>query len=274
MSELRIRSFNVAQALQWFTCGLRLWRRRPREATVPVAVFALLVLALRAIPVLGDVLLLLILPSVVTSYLIHVHVLANTRPGPRPAAKPKTAGKSAALQLLQDQRQALLGAWNNTANIFPLVLVGLLLVVFGLIAYALFNAVGGQAVVSPYGFFELTIVQMLRFVLAYAVAALFWLGVAMLLLWTLPLFAIRDVALVEALGLNLKALTRNVAGVAVYMLLLAAFLLPPAIVKAFSWIGGLATLWLCVTLLVLAAGFSGYCSFRLVFADTETPRQS
>ncbi|MCK7513765.1 MAG: hypothetical protein MZV70_63635 [Desulfobacterales bacterium] len=90
MSELRIRSFNVAQALQWFTCGLRLWRRRPREATVPVAVFALLVLALRAIPVLGDVLLLLILPSVVTSYLIHVHVLANTRS--RRAAGRETEG--------------------------------------------------------------------------------------------------------------------------------------------------------------------------------------
>jgi hypothetical protein len=274
VGELRIRSFNVAQALQWFSCGLRLWRRRPREATVPAVLFALLVLALRAIPVLGDIVLLLLLPSFVASYLIHVHVLANTRSGPRPIAKPKTAGKPAALLWLQDLRQPLLGAWNNTANVFPLVLSGLVLVVLGLIAYALFNAVGGQAVVSPYGFFELTAVQMLRFVLAYGVAALFWLGVAMLLLWTLPLFAIRDIALAEALGLNLKALARNLPAIPVFLLVLAVFLLPAPIVKNFSWLGGLATLWLSVLLLTLAAGFSGYCSFRLVFAESETPRQS
>ena len=39
-------------------------------------------------------------------------------------------------------------------------------------------------------------VQMLRLLLAYAAAGMFWLIVAMLLLWALPLFAIRDVALV------------------------------------------------------------------------------
>lgn len=273
MSELRIRSFNVGQALQWFSCGLRLWRRRPLEASVPAAVFALLALALRVIPVLGDVLLLLILPSVVTSYLVHVHVLAHTKAGPHPAVK-KTGGVPGAQRWLRELRQALLGAWNNTQNIFPLILLGLVLVVLGLAAYALFNAVGGQGAVSPYGFFELTVVQMLRLLLAYALAALFWLVVAALLLWTLPLFAIRDVALVEALGLNLRALLRSAAGVAVYLLVLAVLLLPPAIVKPWSTLASLAVLWLSVTLLALAAGFSGYCSFRLVFAESETPRQS
>lgn len=275
MSELRIRSLTVAQAMQWFPCGLRLWRRRLREATPPAAVFALLLVALRAIPVLGDVLLLLVLPSVVTSYLIQVHVLAHTGtrypPGPRPkAASARAAGEA----WLRELRQALLGAWYNTQNIFPLVLVGLLLVVVGLVAYALFNAVGGQAAVSPYPFFELTVVQMLRLLLAYAAAGLLWLAVAALLLWALPLFAIRDIALVSALGLNFKALVRNPAPVAVYLLLLAALLLPPALLRLFSPLAGLFAQWLGLTVLALAVGFSGYCSYRLVFAESESPRES
>jgi hypothetical protein len=274
MGALRIRSFRVGQALQWFACGLRLWRRRPREASVPAAVFALLVLMLRAIPVLGDIVLLMILPSVVTSYFIHVHVLAHTGTNQRPVARPKLTGKAAAEHWLRELREALLGAWNNTQNIFPLILVGLVLVVLGLVAYTLLNAVGGQAVVSPYGFFELTATQMQRLLLAYAVVGLFWLVVAMLLLWTLPLFAIRDIALVGALGLNGQALTRNFAAVAVYLLVLAAFLLPPVLLKAWSPLASLALLWLSVTALALAVGFSGYCGFRLVFADAETARPS
>lgn len=276
MGALRIRSFKVGQVLQWFACGLRLWRRRPREASVPAAVFALLVLALRAIPVLGDIVLLLILPSVVTSYFIHVHVLAHTHTGSnqRPAARSKVTGKAAVEHWLRELREALLGAWNNTQNIFPLILVGLVLVVLGLVAYTLLNAVGGQAVVSPYGFFELNAMQMQRLLLAYAVVGLFWLTVAMLLLWTLPLFAIHDIALVGALGLNGQALARNAAAVAVYLLVLAALLLPPVLLKVWSPLASLAVQWLSVTVLTLAVGFSGYCSFRLVFADAETPRQS
>lgn len=273
MSGMRIRSMTVGQAMQWFGCGLRLWRRRPLEATAPAAVFALLVVVVRMVPVLGDVLLLLILPTVATSYLIHVHVLAHTRAGHRPVTRRGGPGERARHRA-RELREALLGAWRSTPNIFPLVLTGLVLVVLGLVAYALFNAVGGQAVVSPYPFLELTASQMLRFVLAYAVAGLFWLGVAMLLLWTLPLFAIRDLALVAALALDLRALARNLPGAAVSLLVLAVLLLPAAIVKLFSWAGGMVALWLCLMLVALAGGFAGYCSFRLVFAESETPRQS
>lgn len=270
MEGIRIRSFRAGQALQWLSCGWRLSRRRLPEAVAPAAAFVLLALTLRFIPVLGDVLLLLILPTVVTSYLIHADVLARTSGAPRARI---AKGSPKLERWLRELRVALFGAWSNAQNVFPLILAGLILVIFGLIALALFTAVGGQAVVSPYGFFELTGMQMVRLLLAYAATVLFWVAVTMLLLWTLPLFAIRDIALVGALGLNLKAMLRNGAAVGVFLLLLAVALLPAALVRPYSAAGALLVLWLCATAAAVAFGFGGYCSFRLVFADAE-PRQS
>ena len=95
MSGLRIRSFRPGQVTQWLACGWRLWRRRPLEAVLPAAVFALAVLVLRAIPVLGDIVLLLLLPSVLTSYVLHVHVIALTGTAPRAIRSGGAAGLSA-----------------------------------------------------------------------------------------------------------------------------------------------------------------------------------
>lgn len=267
----RIRRFEAGQAVQWLTCGWRLWRRRPLEASAPAAAFALAALLLRALPIIGDVLLLLVLPTALTSYAIHVHVLAHTA-----AAKPAVArrGRAALDHWGQLLRQALFGAWSNSQNVFPLLLLGVVLVVIGLIVYSLLAAVGGQAVVSPYGFYELGPDQMTRFLLAYAVAGGVWLGVAALLLWVLPLFAVRDVALVNALGLNLQALARNAGAVLVFLLLLTALLLPGILLRPWSVPASLLTQWLGVTLLMLAAGFGGYCSFRLVFAEAESPAKA
>ena len=70
VSELRIRSFRPGQVTQWLACGWRLWRRRPLEVMLPAAVFALAVLMLRAIPGLGAITLLLLLPSGLASHIL------------------------------------------------------------------------------------------------------------------------------------------------------------------------------------------------------------
>lgn len=266
MSSFRIRPFRAGQALQWFSCGWRLWRRRPLLLLAPAAAFALAVLFLRAIPVIGDVVLLLILPSVATSYLMQVDILARTGAAPRPS---RGRGRAALDQWLRELRQALFGAWIDTRNVFPLLLVGFVLVVLGLIALALFTAVGGQAVVSPYGFFDLSAGQMLRLLLAYGLIGLFWLAVVLLLQWTLPLFAIRDMALAGALALNLQALARNSSAALLYLLLLAAVFLPGAVLRLWSPLASMVALWLCTTVVATLFGVGGYCSFRLVFADAQ-----
>lgn len=268
MQSFRIRPFQAAHALQWFSCGWRLWRRRPVEMLVPAAVFALAALLLHAIPVIGDVVLLLVLPTVATSYLIQADILART--GNTHAPK-RGAARAALVHGLHELRQTLFGGWNDARNVFPLLLVGFVLVALGLIAHALFAAVGGQAVVSPYGFFELSAGQQLRLLLAYGLTALFWLAVVALLQWTLPLFAIRDVALAGALLLNLRALVRNGAPALLYLLLPAAAFLSAAVLSLWSPLAGVVVLWLCTTAAATLFGVGGYCSFRLMFADAEPP---
>jgi hypothetical protein len=266
MGGFRIRPFRARQALQWFPCGWRLWRRRPMELLAPAAVFALAAILLREIPVIGDVLLLLILPSVATSYLIQVDIIARTGVAPtRKGAK----GLAALDSWLRALRQTLFGAWADGRNVFPLLLVGFVLVVLGLIALALFTAIGGQAVVSPYGFFDLGIGQMLRLLLAYGVIGLFWLVVVALLQWTVPLFAIRDLALADALWINLRALARNSAAALLYLALMAAVFLPGAALKLWSPMASIVALWVCTVVVTVMFGVCGYCSFRLVFAEVQ-----
>ena len=261
---IRIRTLTVTQGLQWFTCGLRFWSKRPIEGTVPVAVFMLVAGLLRLIPVIGDVLLLLVLPTVAASYLIQVHGLsaANGAHGRAPGDV-----RARFERQVKGIRTALFGAWSKPENIFPLALIGFVLVLLGVITYAFYTLVGGQGVVSPLGFYELTAMQMVRVVLAHALASLVWLMVASLLFWTLPLFTIRDVPLFNALRLNLQALKRNVQPLAVYLLILASGFLPAALLSIESRLAGYFLLWLSGTVLVCLFGFSAYCSFRLVFAE-------
>lgn len=268
VNEIRIRSFPPGQVSQWLACGWRLWRRRPLEALRPAAVFALAVLGLRAVPVIGDIALLLLLPSVFSSYILHVHLIALTGNAPRALR----AGPSVVQRWVQELRQSLFGAWAKPENIFPLILVGLVLVVLGLLIHVLFNQVGGRAVVSPYGFFELGPEQMSRLLAAHAVAALLWMLILALLLWALPLFVLRDMVLLDAFVWNLRAFFRNAAVVLTLLLLLAAGFIPAMVLKLWSSLGQVVALWLSMTLLTAIFGLSAYCSYRLVFADAEPPR--
>jgi len=261
MQATRIRHFTARQAMQWFSCGWRMWRRQPLAATIPVAVFVPVALLLRWIPVIGDVILLLLLPSVTASLLVQAHLLAHTTVRWR---RPRSFRS-----WLVFLRQALFGAWGKSANVYSLILLGFALVVIGLLGYALVSAVGGQAVVSPYGFLELTLVQMGRFVLAYSLATLLWLVVAAMLLWTVPLLIIRDLALIEALRLALRGLLHNGRAVATLLLVLTAVLLPAVPLKLWSPLAALLAWWLATTLASLLLVFSDYCSFRLVFAVAE-----
>ncbi|MBS1246090.1 MAG: hypothetical protein H6R47_289 [Proteobacteria bacterium] len=236
---------------------------------LPATVFALAVLVLRAIPVLGDIVLLLLLPSVLTSYVLHVHLIALT--GSAPRAK-RSGGAAAYQRWARELRHALFGVWSKTENIFPLFLVGLVLVVLGLIIHVLFSQAAGQGAVSPYGFFELSPEQMTRLLLGYGLAALLWIGVMVLLLWTLPLFALRDMALLEAVAWNVRAFFSNVAAVLLMLLVLAAGLVPAMLLKPWSLIGQVVALWLSLTLLAALFVCSAYCSYRLVFAADTPPR--
>lgn len=266
----RIRTLTIAQGIQWLSCGLRFWSKRPIEGTAPVAVFMLMAGLVRLLPVFGDVLLLLILPTIASSYFIHVHGLAAAKSVTR-----STFGDARGRfeRGLMGIRTALFGAWSKQENIFPLALIGFVLVLMGVITYAIYTLVGGQGVVSPLGFYELTVTQMLRVVVAHAVASVIWLLVASLLFWTLPLFTIRDVALFNALRLNLQGLKRNAKPLAVYLVILASGFLPAAILGIESRLAGYLLLWLSGTAIVCLFGFSAYCSFRLVFAEQGASTQ-
>jgi len=259
--RIRIRQFSAQQATQWFSCGWRLWRRQPLATTVPVAVFVSAALLLRWIPVFGDVIVLLFLPTVVASLLFHVHGLTQTSGSRR--------RRKGFKPWLMETRQALFGIWVKSENVFPLVLLGFLLVVIGLLGYALVTGVGGQAVTGPYPFQELTLAQMSRFVLAYLLVIVLWLTTAAALLWAVPLLVIRDLALFDALKLGWRGMRQNGLALLTMLLGCGAVLVPAVPLKLVSPIASLLVWWSGTLLAALLLVFSSYCSYRLVFAVEE-----
>lgn len=266
MSAIKIRRFRPGQIFQWLSCGSRLLGLRPLEALRPAAIFSLATLLLLKIPLLGNVLFLLILPTLLASYFQLAHQTALSGDAPRASEK----GTPPYLRWSRELQQALLGAWSKTENIFPLILIGAAMVVLGIVAMFLFNTVGGQAVVSQKKFFELTTMFMIQLLLAYGVAALFWAFIAGTTMWSLPTLTIRDRELGDALRWGVRGFTRNIGAVMTFMLLLAALgLLPGAITKLWLPFWSYIVQWLLLTLFAALFGFSGYCSYRLVFAEVE-----
>lgn len=266
MSAMRIRRFQPGQIFQWLSCGWRLFRLRSPEALRPAAVFSLAALLLLKIPVLGNVLFLLFLPTFLASYFQQAHRVAMTGSAPPTSIK----GTPAYMLWGRELQQTLLGAWSKTENIFPLILFGGALVVLGLVAMFLFNAIGGQAVVSQHEFFELTAMQMVWLLLAYGVVALLWAVIAGMTMWSLPMLTLRDMDLDDALRWGMRGFTRNVGAMVIFMLLLAAAgLLPGAIAKLWWPFWHHIVQWLLLTFFSALFGFGGYCSYRLVFADIE-----
>jgi len=236
---------------------------------LPAAVTAFAILLLLAVPILGNVILLLLMPTVIASVLLHAHLLALA--GNRQRAG---MGGPAVRRRLRELRQALFGAWAKVENIFPLIVVGILLVVLGLLAMFLFRIIGGQGVVSLSPFFELTPVQMGQVVMAYGAAALLWTVVAGALLWSLPLFVIRNMVLGEALSWGVRGFVRNAGAAITFGLSMAALLLPGAFIAQWLPLGHHIVTWLMLTLLAGLTGFGTYCSYRLVYADVEPGARS
>ncbi len=273
MENIRIRGFRAGQIGQWLSCGFRFWRRRPFDNTAPFAVFALAVLVLHAIPVLGDMALLMLLPSVLSSAFLSVHLLSKAAPVPAtPLRKRKLPVRDRIMGWVKGLYPEFFSAWSKNENVIPLLLIGFVLVALGLVAHVLFNKVGGQSLVMPYAFSELTGAHQGRYLLAYATGIFFWLLVGMTVMWALPLFVIRDQALSSAVVLSLRAFTRNAGVVVVLMLLLVARLLPGRLLRLTTPVIGLVVFGLGITLATMLLVFAGYCSFRLVFAEDSGPR--
>jgi hypothetical protein len=265
VNDIRIRRFGPAQVFQWLSCGWRLLRRRPLPALRPSAAFALLALLLVNIPVVGTVLLLLLLPTILASFIVHAHL--GTLPGG--STRNDSGGAPPYVRWGRELRHALFGASSKTVNLFSLAFVGIAMVLLGLVFLVLFRTIGGQSALGAPTFFELTTGQMIRVVLAYVFITPLWAVVSGMLLWSLPLLILRDLELRDALQWGLRGFVRNRGAAIVFPLLFAACLWPGLLVKL--WVPVLSPLvqWLLLTVASALFGYSAYCSYRLVYAEAK-----
>jgi hypothetical protein len=111
---------------------------------------------------------------------------------------------------------------------------------------------------------------MIQVLLAYGVVSLFWAVIAGMGVWSLPLLILRDMELGDALRWSLRGFKHNAAATIVFALLFAACLWPGLLVQPWLPTFFHVVQWLLLAFSSALFGFSAYCSYRLVFAETES----
>ncbi len=242
--------------MQWLSCGLRFSRRAPVLWSVVSLMEVLLVYLFGEVPILGDVVILFLAPAVLVSGMAATRGNAGTTGTP-----PKRDLK----QRLASPLPAAFGVFTRGDDAVVIALVGLVAVAVGLLIQIIFQIAGGAAVAMPASFLEMSAINSLRYLGAYLLAWLVAAPLIVVFVYSLPLFFLEDVPLMDALDLAARALVKNGVALAPYVATLLAPLFVAGLALKLSHIVGLV--------LMPVAGFvtiplfinSGYCSYKLTF---------
>lgn len=238
---MQARVVTVAEGIKWFACGWRIFMRNPGLWIVLGLLFIAVVVVLSLIPFLGALALALIAP-VLTAGLLY-------------GAREADAGRALdAMHVFQ--------GFKEKDKVTPLLSLGGIAVaaavVSGIIMFAL---VGGSMMAAMHGDAwpahapGIGLGALLGALLILAIQ----LGVAMALLYAVPLVMFRALAVGEALRSSLRGCLRNWLALTVFGILYLVLAVAASVPLLLGW----------VILLPVSAGML-YCSYRDLYgADAE-----
>lgn len=253
---MEIRKFKTRQAVQWLSCGLRFWRRGPVLWSAASLVVLAMTFVLTSIPILGTVVLLFLAPAILVSGLMQ----------PRTNSVPVEERRRQSMndRLLAPLR-ACFGVFTRGNDAFVIALVGLVVLALGLLIQIVFQVSAGPALIAPVSLLEVGATNALHYLGGYVLAWVVAIPFVVFLMFSLPLFFIEDVPLPDALGLGLRALTRNAIALIPFIASLIAPLFVAGLALKISPIAGHILLPIAGFITVPLFINSNFCSYKLTF---------
>ena len=253
---MEIRKFKTRQAVQWLSCGLRFWRRSPLLWSAASLIVLALTYLFASVPVLGIVVILFLAPAVLVSGLMQ--------PRTNSVAVEERRPQSMNDRLLAPLR-ACFGVFARGNDAFVIALVGLVVLALGMLIQIVYQVSAGPAVIAPVSLLDVGAINALHYLGGYVLAWIVAIPFVVFLMFSLPLFFVEDVPLPDALGLGLRALTRNAIALIPFIASLMAPLFVAGLALKISPIAG--------HILLPVAGFitvplfinSNFCSYKLTF---------
>jgi len=240
--------------VRWLGCGWRLLRRNPWLLLGMGLSSIALIIVLSFIPFAGSILLALLVPILMASAMMTAdNVSQQQRPLPSDL-------KLAALAKSPKELFRVFNDDKRTMTVMGLGVYALTLTLLINIAAHLIS--DGSWVVD---FTTLGIGTLFKALAAWLVAGLLYLGLAMTLVFTLPLITLRGESVFRAIDHSIKASRRHIVGLLVLIGTLITPFLVGSVVSYFS-VPGKYAIWLVGGLVVLPLFVTScYCSYRTVF---------
>lgn len=257
---MEIRKFKTKQAVQWINCGWRLSKKRLMTWLMTAFLLTFAALALNLIPVIGEIVIIFLLPIIICSSIVVTDRFNNPDAAKSDTGEKRTRGFAANLRYAKDM---LFCAFAKEDRILGMMGMAAGMMVFGIVVKIIMQIVGGSAINAQAHFWQLTGSQFGSLLAANTVAYILILFLAMAFFYALPLFMLRDYDIRAAIKLSLKASFGNFIPFTTYMIVLASPLIIAMIVASISKLIGFGVLLVVGTIVWSLFINSMYCSYRL-----------
>lgn len=261
---MRAVKVDAAQGLAWIACGYRELRRQPALWFGMALLYFVVVAALKQIPFLGTLVLVLISPLLLAGALLAAR---DAVPGSAPVAAAPAALKG---RFLLDSWLLGPGRWLLAARRDPHVLLRALVASVLTLGLTLLVTIveaplTGGSVVSGLAAAQLAAPLKPTFVAGMTIVAALYVLLAMALCYLVPLSVLGDLPPMEALHASFTGCRANAGAVGLFLgTFFLAYLAIAVSYALLPWLGLVLTLTLGLALLPLFVA-GGYCSYRALF---------
>lgn len=215
---LPARQFTVHQALQWISCGWRVWREHLFFWWMLATLYILFAFTVTRIPFLGTFFVLLLTPGMAAGVLSTVRQQLN--PGgfrsTRYLLKRAKSGNEKLVVLVGRPGQALFKGFADEDKMLTLMGVGFVTAFLGVFAQILTLNIGGAFYLTSDTLPNIGFFGGVRLMIAYAGMWVLYLAFVAVYIYFLSLFVIDNKPLGVALISSLRACTQNAVPCLVY----------------------------------------------------------
>lgn len=261
---MKVRRYNIENSLKWFSCGQRMVRKNMSAWSVAaIIVFGLSWLLLQ-IPVLGQLILVFILPIIAASSITELH-LSTTISDEKMRA---TRRDKNAVQLLQrDLSSRLIGIFKMGDRLVIVLVIGFLCLCAALGINILEQLIAGPARLESVSILDVGFAGAVRYITVKLIILSAYAIIIGLLLYTLPLILLLRMSMPAALQLNLAAWLKNFVPLLAYFGIIISAVIVGQLVMTIDTVAGLAAMFFITVFGGPVMLASSYCSFRLMYRN-------
>ncbi|MDH5631450.1 MAG: hypothetical protein OEZ10_00500 [Gammaproteobacteria bacterium] len=261
---MHVRRFNIPNSLKWFSCGQRLIRKNTPAWVITASIVFAAAWLLLQIPILGQLILVFLLPIIAASSLGEMHLAMSVSDESLRASR---RNQNIITLLQRDIGYRLAGIFKQGDRFIFALAFGALALCAALGINILEQLFGGAARLESVSVFDAGFAGAVRYIAIQLITISAYAAVVGLMLFTLPLVTLQHMSIHNALSLNLAAWIKNFVPLITYFGIMVGVITIGRVVMGIDYFAGLLAMFFITVLGGPLAIASAYCCFRLMYRE-------